>query len=148
MGVRLALDDFGTGYSSLSYLRHAPFDKIKIDRSFVRGAAEKGNNNPAIIKAIVSLAEALNMETVAEGVEAMDELELVTETYVQSRGKPVRSDAIKRAEKALQERGIRNPTMREILEMVEATPAPATRPQAARPAAPASMSGAQFFGQR
>lgn len=77
-----------------------------------------------------------------------DELELVTETYVQSRGKPVRSDAIKRAEKALQERGIRNPTMREILEMVEATPAPATRPQAARPAAPASMSGAQFFGQR
>ncbi|MCL4674331.1 MAG: EAL domain-containing protein, partial [Sphingomonadaceae bacterium] len=78
MGVRLALDDFGTGYSSLSYLRHAPFDKIKIDRSFVRGAAEKGNNNPAIIKAIVSLAEALNMETVAEGVEAMDELDLVT----------------------------------------------------------------------
>ena len=66
MGVRLALDDFGTGYSSLSYLRHAPFDKIKIDRSFVRGAAEKGNNNPAIIKAIVSL-------------EAMDELRLVTD---------------------------------------------------------------------
>ena len=78
MGVRLALDDFGTGYSSLSYLRNAPFDKIKIDRSFVRGAAEKGNNNPAIIKAIVSLAEALQMETVSEGVEAMDELELVT----------------------------------------------------------------------
>ncbi|OZA93305.1 MAG: GGDEF domain-containing protein [Erythrobacter sp. 34-65-8] len=78
IGVRLALDDFGTGYSSLSYLRHAPFDKIKIDRSFVRGAAERGNNNPAIIKAIVSLAEALNMETVSEGVEAMDELELVT----------------------------------------------------------------------
>ena len=77
MGVRLAMDDFGTGYSSLSYLRNAPFDKIKIDRSFVRGAAEKGNNNPAIIKAIVSLAEALNMETVSEGVEAMDELELV-----------------------------------------------------------------------
>lgn len=78
MGVRLALDDFGTGYSSLSYLRNAPFDKIKIDRSFVRGAAEEGNNNPAIIKAIVSLAEALQMETVSEGVEAMDELALVT----------------------------------------------------------------------
>ncbi len=77
IGVRLALDDFGTGYSSLSYLRHAPFDKIKIDRSFVRGAAEKGNNNAAIIKAIVSLAEALDMETVCEGVEAMDELDLV-----------------------------------------------------------------------
>ena len=79
LGVRLALDDFGTGYSSLSYLRHAPFDKIKIDRSFVQGAAEKGNNNSAIIKAIVSLAEALNMETVCEGVEAMDELDLVTQ---------------------------------------------------------------------
>ena len=99
LGVRLALDDFGTGYSSLSYLRHAPFDKIKIDRSFVRGAAEKGNNNPAIIKAIVSLAEALNMETVAEGVEAMDELALVTELgtshvqgYVYS--KPVPQDEV------------------------------------------------------
>ena len=77
LGVRLALDDFGTGYSSLGYLRHAPFDKIKIDQSFVRGACEGGNNNAAIIKAIVSLAGALDMVTVAEGVEAHDELELV-----------------------------------------------------------------------
>ncbi len=79
IGVRLALDDFGTGYSSLSYLRKAPFDKIKIDQSFVRGATEEGNNNAAILSAIVSLADALNMETVAEGVEAKDELNLVTE---------------------------------------------------------------------
>jgi diguanylate cyclase (GGDEF)-like protein/PAS domain S-box-containing protein len=79
LGVRLALDDFGTGYSSLAYLRNAPFDKIKIDQSFVRGATEPGNNNSAIISAIVSLAEALKMETVAEGVETKDELELVTE---------------------------------------------------------------------
>ncbi|MBX7496317.1 EAL domain-containing protein [Qipengyuania sp. 6B39] len=79
IGVRLALDDFGTGYSSLSYLQYAPFDKIKIDQSFVRGATEKGNNNPAIMSAIVSLAESLNMETVAEGVETKDELNLVTE---------------------------------------------------------------------
>lgn len=79
LGVRLALDDFGTGYSSLSYLRTAPFDKIKIDQSFVRGATEDGNNNAAILSAIVSLAEALNMETVAEGVEAKDELDLVTQ---------------------------------------------------------------------
>jgi hypothetical protein len=58
-------------------LRKAPFDKIKIDQSFVRGATEDDNNNSAIITAIVSLAEALKMETVAEGVEAMDELKLV-----------------------------------------------------------------------
>ena len=78
LGVRLALDDFGTGYSSMSYLRHAPFDKIKIDQSFVRGSTEEGNNNSAIISAIVSLARALKMETVAEGTETKDELELVT----------------------------------------------------------------------
>lgn len=77
LGIRLALDDFGTGYSSLSYLRNAPFDKIKIDQSFVRGSPEKGNNNSAIIAAIVSLAEALDMETVAEGIETQDELDLV-----------------------------------------------------------------------
>ena len=77
LGVRLVLDDFGTGYSSMSYLRHAPFDKIKIDQSFVRGSTEDGNNNSAIIGAIVSLADALNMETVAEGTETKDELELV-----------------------------------------------------------------------
>ncbi|WP_128892822.1 bifunctional diguanylate cyclase/phosphodiesterase [Erythrobacter sp. HKB08] len=78
-GVSLALDDFGTGYSSLSYLTRAPFDKIKIDQSFVRGATEDDNNNAAIISAIVGLARALGMTTVAEGVEARDELELVTE---------------------------------------------------------------------
>lgn len=79
LGVRLAMDDFGTGYSSLGYLKRAPFDKIKIDQSFVRGCTESGDTNPAIITAIVSLAKALGMETVAEGVEAMDELQLVTE---------------------------------------------------------------------
>ncbi len=77
LGVRLALDDFGTGYSSLGYLKHGHFDKIKIDQSFVRGCTENGDINPAIITAIVALAKALGMETVAEGVEAMDELDLV-----------------------------------------------------------------------
>ena len=77
IGVKLSLDDFGTGYSSLGYLRKAPFDKIKIDQSFVRGCTENDNSNSAIIAAIVSLAEALEMDTTAEGVEAMDELELV-----------------------------------------------------------------------
>ena len=95
LGVRLALDDFGTGYSSLGYLRSAPFDKIKIDQSFVRGAAMPGNRNAAIIKAIVTLADTLGMETTAEGVEIQDEIELVRELgcshiqgYVYGRGMP------------------------------------------------------------
>ncbi|MFM7403395.1 MAG: EAL domain-containing protein [Erythrobacter sp.] len=77
VGVRLVLDDFGTGYSSLGYLKKAPFDKIKIDRSFVQGATEDGSRNGAIIASITSLAEALHMDTTAEGVETLDELELV-----------------------------------------------------------------------
>ncbi|RVU03979.1 EAL domain-containing protein [Novosphingobium umbonatum] len=77
IGVRLALDDFGTGYSSLGYLKKAPFDKIKIDQGFVRGATMAGSRNGAIIASIVSLANALDMETTAEGVETMDELDLV-----------------------------------------------------------------------
>jgi diguanylate cyclase (GGDEF)-like protein/PAS domain S-box-containing protein len=75
VGVRLALDDFGTGYSSLGYLRTAPFDKIKIDQSFVRGTTEEGARNQAIIAAIVALANALGMETTAEGIESFDQLE-------------------------------------------------------------------------
>ena len=78
-GVRLALDDFGTGYSSLGYLKKAPFDKIKIDQSFVKGATIIGNRNAAIIKAIVSLADTLGMETTAEGVENHDEIALIRE---------------------------------------------------------------------
>ena len=82
LGVRLALDDFGTGYSSLGYLKKAPFDKIKIDQSFVRGAASKGSRNSAIIRAIVSLAESLDMDTCAEGVETHDDLQLIRELGV------------------------------------------------------------------
>ncbi|MDR6510620.1 diguanylate cyclase (GGDEF)-like protein [Novosphingobium capsulatum] len=77
LGVRLALDDFGTGYSSLGYLKSAPFDKIKIDQSFVRGATQPGNRNRAIITAIVALAQALDMETTAEGVESFDQFDLM-----------------------------------------------------------------------
>jgi diguanylate cyclase (GGDEF)-like protein len=68
LGVRIALDDFGTGYSSLSYLRSFPFDKIKIDRSFVTNL-DQDDSASAIVRAIVELANALNMETTAEGVE-------------------------------------------------------------------------------
>jgi diguanylate cyclase (GGDEF)-like protein len=95
VGVRLALDDFGTGYSSLGYLRSAPFDKIKIDQGFVRGAAIEGSRNAAIIQAIVTLATALGMETTAEGVEVQDEIELVRRlgcSHIQGYvyGKPMR----------------------------------------------------------
>ncbi|MGQ0590138.1 MAG: putative bifunctional diguanylate cyclase/phosphodiesterase [Sphingosinicella sp.] len=78
-GVRQALDDFGTGYSSLGYLKKAPFDKIKIDQSFVRGAAKAGSRNAAIIRAIVTLAESLDMDTTAEGAETHDELTMIRE---------------------------------------------------------------------
>lgn len=76
-GVRLSLDDFGKGHSSLAFLRRAPFERIKIDQSFVRGCCDPNDPNGAIVTAIVSLAGALDMETVAEGVEAMNELEQV-----------------------------------------------------------------------
>jgi diguanylate cyclase (GGDEF)-like protein/PAS domain S-box-containing protein len=82
LGVRLALDDFGTGYSSLGYLQSAPFDKIKIDQSFVRDATVPGSRNGAIITAIVALAEALEMETTAEGIESLDQLDLVRKLNV------------------------------------------------------------------
>jgi diguanylate cyclase (GGDEF)-like protein len=77
LGVRLALDDFGTGYSSLGYLRKAPFDKIKIDQSFIRGATDPATGLAAIIKAIVTLADNLGMETTAEGVELQDEIPFI-----------------------------------------------------------------------
>jgi diguanylate cyclase (GGDEF)-like protein len=73
MGVAIALDDFGTGYSSLSYLRAFPFDKLKIDRSFVQDLTERPEC-AAIVKAVATLAESLNMTTVAEGVETHDHL--------------------------------------------------------------------------
>lgn len=76
LGVRIALDDFGTGYSSLSYLRSFPFDKLKIDQSFVRDLTQGGNAN-AMIRAITTLADALGMETLAEGVEDEAQAEIL-----------------------------------------------------------------------
>ncbi len=77
IGVRLALDDFGTGYSSLSYLRSAPFDKLKVDKSFVDSCTQTDQNSAKIITAIIGLSKALGMETTVEGVEAFDQLEVV-----------------------------------------------------------------------
>jgi EAL domain-containing protein (putative c-di-GMP-specific phosphodiesterase class I) len=73
LGVRIALDDFGTGYSSLSYLQSFPFDKLKIDRSFIQNLNRPGA--AAIVRAITELAHALGIETTAEGVEENAQLE-------------------------------------------------------------------------
>jgi len=94
LGIRTALDDFGTGYSSLSYLRRFPFDKIKIDKSFIDDVAAR-EDSLAIIRAIVALAEALGMTTTAEGVESLDQVARLREAgctqiqgYVFSRPRP------------------------------------------------------------
>ncbi|MEH2569063.1 diguanylate cyclase (GGDEF)-like protein [Bradyrhizobium sp. AZCC 2289] len=76
LGVRIALDDFGTGYSSLSYLQRFPFDKIKIDRSFVRDIASAVASS-SIVEAVVNIAAASNMTTTAEGVETEQQRELL-----------------------------------------------------------------------
>jgi EAL domain-containing protein (putative c-di-GMP-specific phosphodiesterase class I) len=77
LGVRLALDDFGTGYSSLGYLSKTKFSTIKVDRSFVQGAAKNLPESLAIIRAVVALANSLGMSTTAEGVENDDECEMI-----------------------------------------------------------------------
>ena len=77
IGVRIALDDFGTGYSSLSYLQRFPFDKIKVDRSFVRDISEPGNGSSSIVQAVVNIAAARHMTTTAEGVETEAQRQLL-----------------------------------------------------------------------
>ena len=77
LGCGVSLDDFGTGYSSLGYLRTLRFTTIKVDRSFVKGAATGNPESLAIIRAVVAMADSLEMSTVAEGVETEDELEMV-----------------------------------------------------------------------
>ena len=76
LGVRIALDDFGTGYSSLSYLRRFPFDKIKIDRSFVSDIGDAGGSS-LIVQAVVNMASACRMSTTAEGVETETQREIL-----------------------------------------------------------------------
>jgi diguanylate cyclase (GGDEF)-like protein len=95
IGVRIAMDDFGTGYSSLSYLRSFPFDKIKIDRSFIEGISEE-NDCAAIVEAVIDMAHRLNMTTTAEGIETVEQREKVRELgctelqgYLFSRPKPL-----------------------------------------------------------
>lgn len=95
LGVTIALDDFGTGYSSLSYLQRFPFDKIKIDQSFIR-ELESRPDSVAIVESIASLGRSLRMSTVAEGVETQAQLDIITRAgcseaqgYLYSRAVPV-----------------------------------------------------------
>ncbi len=76
LGVRISMDDFGTGYSSLSYLRRFPFDKVKIDQSFIRELTTNGQS-VAIIRAILALCDALGMTTTAEGVETREQYNIL-----------------------------------------------------------------------
>jgi EAL domain-containing protein (putative c-di-GMP-specific phosphodiesterase class I) len=76
LGVRICMDDFGSGYSSLNYLRSFPFDKIKIDKSFIFDI-EKNNDAVAIVQAVVGLGNSLGMTTTAEGVETKEQLDLL-----------------------------------------------------------------------
>ncbi|QDV72501.1 putative bifunctional diguanylate cyclase/phosphodiesterase [Botrimarina mediterranea] len=97
-GVTIALDDFGTGYSSINYLRRFPFDKIKIDRSFVSGA-QANPEGQALVKMIAALGVSLDVSTTAEGVETIEELNAVRDagcTQIQGYylSKPLEVDAL------------------------------------------------------
>ncbi len=109
LGIRIAMDDFGTGYSSLTYLQCFPFDKIKIDRSFVKDIAENtGSLN--IVRAVAALANGLGMTATAEGVETSEQLDRITaEGCTEMQGflfsKPLPAHEIERL--FLSERGVR-----------------------------------------
>jgi EAL domain-containing protein (putative c-di-GMP-specific phosphodiesterase class I) len=99
IGVSIAMDDFGTGYSSLGYLRSFPFNKIKIDQSFIRDIA-KNKDSLAILRAVVGLGRSLGIVTTAEGVETKNQLEvLITEGCTEAQGyffsHPVSAIAVK-----------------------------------------------------
>jgi EAL domain-containing protein (putative c-di-GMP-specific phosphodiesterase class I) len=76
LGVRISMDDFGTGYSSLNYLRRFPFDKVKIDKSFIEHIADDASSL-AIVQAVISIAKSRDIATTAEGVETREQLELL-----------------------------------------------------------------------
>ena len=96
LGVQISIDDFGTGYSSLSYLTKFAIDKLKIDKSFVEGIT-KDTGSATITRTIVSMAQNLNLKTIAEGVETREQLEFLTAAGCNEAqgfllGKPVSSE--------------------------------------------------------
>ena len=80
MGVPIVMDDFGTGYSSLNYLWHFPFDKIKIDRSFMQGFDGTGHDAEPVVRTIIALGRELNMRVTVEGVETASQASFVSDT--------------------------------------------------------------------
>src|SRR5262249_24466870 len=78
LGIRISMDDFGTGYSSLSNLRSFPFDKIKIDRSFIKSILESGGSSQ-IVRTVLSLGQSLGLKTTAEGVETDEQLRFLAD---------------------------------------------------------------------
>ncbi len=122
LGVAIALDDFGTGYSSLSYLRRFPFDRIKIDQSFVRELSSKQDCG-AIVRAVTGLSRDLGMATTAEGVETHEQLAHLRDagcTEVQGYlfSRPVPSGDVARALRSIDEM-LRQPVDNQVFEPVE-----------------------------
>ncbi len=98
LGLRIALDDFGTGYSSLSYLQRFPFDKIKIDKAFVQNLTTDSGAQ-AIVKAILAMSHALNLDVTAEGVETRNQLALLRSAHCDEiqgflLGRPMQSERV------------------------------------------------------
>jgi diguanylate cyclase (GGDEF)-like protein/PAS domain S-box-containing protein len=79
LGIPLSVDDFGTGYSSLTYLKRLPIDQVKVDKSFVGSVGEADSDDAAIVRAVVAMAAALKLRTVAEGVEVIEQLDALRE---------------------------------------------------------------------
>ena len=107
MGVRLAIDDFGTGYSSLSLLQQFPIQRLKIDRAFVNGIAEHGNDR-SLVRTIIAMARSMDLDIVAEGVETVQQLQTLAELNCDKAqgfliSRPVPADAMRSTMVALDE---------------------------------------------